>query len=74
MPSKANQFNKYSNCSWRATWQRKRQALLLRQLILPIKVVASYVGLWKVPLQQAHDPSFLTPLVLHVLAKSLFRL
>ena len=38
------------------------------------KVVASDVGQWKVPLQQAGDPGFLMPLVLHVLvlAKPLF--
>ena len=69
MPSKAHQsrFNKYFNCCWGATL-----ALLLspadsshqrfRQL------VASDVGQWKVPLQQARDPGFLMPLVLHVFA------
>ena len=35
------------------------------------KVVASNVGQWKVPLQQAHDPDFLMPLVLHVFAEPL---
>ena len=38
------------------------------------KVVASDVGQWKVPLQQAGDPGFLMPLVLRVHAKPLFRL
>ena len=38
------------------------------------KVEASDVGQWKVPLQQASDPGFLMPLVLHVLAKPLFNL
>ena len=33
------------------------------------KAVASDVGQWKVPLQQAHDPAFLMPLVLHVFAE-----
>ena len=36
------------------------------------KVVASEFGQWKVPLQQQGEPGFLMPLVLHVLAKSLF--
>ena len=44
------------------------------QLILPIKVVASDVGQWKVPLHKARDPGFFMPLVLHVFAKSFFRL
>ena len=38
------------------------------------KVVASYVGQWKVPLQQGSDPCFLMSLVLHVFAKPLFSL
>ena len=32
------------------------------------KVVAINDGQWKVLLQQAHDPGFLMPLVLHVFA------
>ena len=43
-------------------------------MILPIKVVASDVGQWKVPLQQARDPVFFMPLVLYVFAKSFFSL
>ena len=40
----------------------------------PGKVVVSYVGQWKVPLQQASDPGFLMPLVLHLLAELHFSL
>ena len=69
IPSKPIRF---INIQTAAGAGRSTQALFFRQLILPIKVVASHVGQWKVLLQQARDPSSLMRLLLHVFAKLLF--
>ena len=68
--SKANYFNKYSNCCWCSTL-----ALLLSPADSSHSGCSQQcwtVRQWKVPLQQARDPGFLMPPLLHVFAESLF--